>query len=126
MKEYTSNGIQYTYDLSSNGGHFTLFATANHTEKEILNAKNELKHERDVVSLKLATDEDFDDYFKLEYFRDARLRNLKWWQINQNEKLIRKERKKGTTPTQFVDNFVLPLVSQTEQFYREKHKGLIF
>lgn len=115
MKEYTENGMLYTWELAGpNGASFILYPDQRHTKEDIDKAKALLRHNQDVVSLSIADDNDRDELFKADYFRDQRTRQLKWWQIEQDDKLIRKERKKGTTPTEFVTNFVLPFIKETE------------
>lgn len=122
MKEYTSNGIMYTWELaSSEGASFILFPEEGTSKEEIEKAKQYLKNNQDVVWLKVANEDDRDYLYKSDYFRDPRTRPLKWYQIEQDEKLIRRERKKGTTPTDFVTNFVLPFIKQTEENMLEQH-----
>lgn len=121
MKEYTDNGILYTWELAGpDGASFTLFPDDDHTKEQAKEAKAWLRNTRDVVHLSIADDNDRDYLYKSEYFRDPRCRPLRWYQIEQDDKLIRKERKAGTTPTQFVDRFVVPFVKETE----EKHYKL--
>ena len=118
----TSNGIPFTEDIvSSQGAAFVLFPTPQNTKEDIDKAKSEIRDQRDAVRISIANDEDLDDRYKSAYFRDPRTKELKWYQIEQDEKLIRRERKKGTTPTEFVDQFVLPFIKETEEKYRGKH-----
>jgi hypothetical protein len=122
MKEYTHNGILYTWELAGpQGASFILFPDEIHTKEDIDRAKAWLRDNQDVVWLKVANDDDRDDLYKSDYFRDPRTRPLKWYQIEQDEKLIRRERKKGTTPEEFVTLFVLPFVKETEIKMLEKH-----
>lgn len=114
MVEYTSNGIKYNWELSGpNGAAFTLFPN-NNTIEQIAAAKRELRNDNDVVRLSIADDNDLDYMFKSDYFRHPATRSLKWWQIEQDEKLIRKQRKAGLTPDQFVERFVLPFTKEVE------------
>lgn len=122
MKEYTPNGIMYTWSLAgSQGAAFILFPKDGTLPAEIRKAKIWLRDQHDVVSIKLANDDDLDNLYKSDYFRDPRTRSLKWYQIEQDEKLIRRERKKGTTPEEFVTMFVLPFIKETEAKMLEKH-----
>lgn len=119
----TSNGIPFTEEIySSRGASFVLFPITDKqsTSEEISKAKAEIRDQRDAVSIKVAGDSELDDLYKSAYFRDARLKPLRWYQIEQDERLIRAERKKGTTPTEFVDQFVIPFVAETEKKYRKK------
>jgi hypothetical protein len=116
MKEYTANGIMYTWELAgSEGASFMLFPEESHAPEQIKAAKQWLRDNHDVVSLHIASEEDRDDLYKTEYFRDKRTRDLKWYEIEQDPKLIRRERKKGTAPAEFVERFVLPFVEQTKK-----------
>lgn len=119
----TSNGIPFTEEIySSRGASFVLFPITDKqsTSEEISKAKAEIRDQRDAVSIKVAGDSELDDLYKSAYFRDARVKPLRWYQIEQDERLIRAERKKGTTPTEFVDQFVIPFVAETEKKYRKK------
>lgn len=120
--EKTTNGIMFTESIiSSQGASFILFPEKEHTKSEIEAAKREIHRDRDVVSLRIADEGDRDDIYKSQYFSDPRVRPLKWYQIEQDENLIRRERKKGTTPTEFVDKFVFPFIKETEKKYRSKY-----
>jgi len=121
--DVTSNGIPFTEEIVSHkGASFTLFPISDlqKTSKFIDKAKSEIRNQRDAVSIKVADDNDWDELYKSAYFRDPRTKVLKWYQIEQDEKLIRSERKKGTTPTEFVDKFVLPFTKETEKKFRDR------
>ena len=50
----TRNGVPYEYDLCCDGGMFTLLVdTGTHNEEDIKKAKYWLRHDRDVVSLRV-------------------------------------------------------------------------
>lgn len=122
QEEKTSNGIMYTWDIaSSQGASFILFPEATHTKEQIKQAKAEIRRNQDVVSMRVADENDRDYFYKGEIFRIPATRPLKWYQIEQDDKLLRRERKKGTTPQQFVDTFVLPFVKETEAKMLAKH-----
>ncbi len=109
MTEITSNGVSYTYDIvSSQGASFILYPRPEHSDADVAVAKREIRNSRDVVSMRVASDEDLDYLYKDAYFRDPRCRDLRWFEIEQDEKVIRRERKKGTSPADFVTHFVLP------------------
>lgn len=121
--DVTSNGIPFTEEIVSHkGASFILFPISDlqKTSKFIDKAKSEIRNQRDAVSIKVADDNDLDELYKTAYFRDPRTKALKWYQIEQDEKLIRSERKKGTTPTEFVDKFVLPFTKETEKKFRDR------
>lgn len=112
----------YTWDIaSSQGASFILFPEATHTKEQIKQAKAEIRRNQDVVSMRVADENDRDYFYKGEIFRIPATRPLKWYQIEQDDKLLRRERKKGTTPQQFVDTFVLPFVKETEAKMLAKH-----
>jgi hypothetical protein len=63
--ERTTNGIMYTEEIiSMHGASFMLFPTADDTPEMITEAKNEIKRDRDVVSLKVATEKDWDELYR--------------------------------------------------------------
>ena len=114
--ETTSNGVSYTYDIvSSQGASFILYPRLGHTDADMADAKREIRNSRDVVSIRVASEYDLDYLYKDAYFRDPRCRHLRWFEIEQDEKIIRKERKNGTSPSDFVTHFVLP--------FREKNRA---
>jgi len=118
----TSNGIPFSEDISSiDGASFILFPKRTHSPEEIAFAKREIRVERDVVSLKVAKEEDKDEQYKSEIFSHPETRKLKWYQIEQDENLIRRERKKGTTPNLFVLRYVLPYIKRTEKKFKKEH-----
>lgn len=120
-------GIPYTWDLAgSRGANFILYPTSDHSPELIAQAKNNLRVNHDVVSVHVATAEDRDRLYKEEYFRAPRTVPLRWYQIEQDEKLIRRERLKGTTPTEFVERFVLPFIKQTEAKFLETYGEHIY
>lgn len=127
MKEYTGNGILYTWDLAgSAGAAFILFPDANHTKADIDTAKAWLRDNHDVVRLHVATDEDRDYLYKGEIFQQPETKPLKWYEIEQDEKIIRRERLKGTSAADFVKNIVLPNVQQTHDKLLAKHGDKIY
>lgn len=120
--EQTSNGIPFTDSQSGiHGSAFILYPEPHHTKADIEKAKSEIKHQRDVVSIKVASDDDRDYNFKGAYFLDPRISDWKWYQIEQDDYIIRKGRKEGLTPSQFVDKYVLPFKKETEQKYKKQY-----
>lgn len=127
MKEYTKNGIQYTWDIvSSEGASFILFPEPHHTKEDIKRAKSELRNSRDVVSLFIASEENRDYLYKSDIFQVPEVRKLKWYQVEQDEKLLRRERIKGTTPEEFVKTFVLPFIAETEAKFKAERGDRIY
>lgn len=116
MKEYTKNGIRYTWDISSSdGADFMLFPEDKHTPEDVMLAKIEIRGERDVVTLKIATDDDRDELYRSDVFSHPQVKPLKWFQINaDNYRLIRKCRKSGMSIDEYVNKHVLPCVEQIE------------
>lgn len=106
MYDYTENGMLfYEYMTGLQGARFILFPADMHSLEDIAEAKRELRSERDVVSLSMATAEDRDDFYKSNIFRDKRVKSLK--QVELDDNLVRKERLKGTSSTDFVTKYVL-------------------
>lgn len=125
--EQTSNGISYQDFIESvHGSTIILYPSEDKSKSEIDKAKRELRGERDVVKMRVADDWDLDDLYKTAIFRDERVKTLKWYQVEQDEKLIRKERKKGTTPQEFVTDIVLPNVKETEKKYKKEYGKSIY
>lgn len=121
QEERTSNGILYTWELAGpHGAAFLLFPDPHHTKQDIQKAKQELKDNQDVVAISVADDDDRDYIYKSKIFRDPRTKDLKWFEIQQDEKLIRTERRKGTTPEDFVTTHVLPFIEQVRKANFEK------
>lgn len=113
--ETTSNGLEYTWELTgSQGAAFTLFPAAKHSKADVEAAKRELRDTRDVVSIRVANDDDLDQRYKSAYFADPRTRPLRWYEIQQDEKLIRKCRKEGLPPAEFVTIHVLPFIESVK------------
>jgi hypothetical protein len=127
MKEQTKNGIMYTWDIaSSQGASFILFPESTHTQEQIRQAKAEIRNDHDVVSLKVADENDRDYLYKGEVFSIPETKPLKWYQIEQDERLLRRERKKGTTAQEFVNTYVLPFVKEIEAKLLLKHGDKIY
>jgi len=120
--ETTTNGIKYTEDIvSSQGAAFILYPDANHTSEDVKNAKDEIRRNRDVVYMRVASEYDRNEAYKAEVFRIPATRPLKWYEIEQDEDVLQRERLKGTTPEEFVNKFVLPYVEQTKAKYLAKY-----
>lgn len=114
--ETTENGIGYTDEpVGSKGYGFILFPMPHHSAKDIEQAKAFLRGSRDVVTLRLATEDDRDDLYKKEYFRDARIRSLKWYEVEDEKTLIRSARLSGMSPQDFVSTYVLPFTEEVKK-----------
>jgi hypothetical protein len=94
--------------------------------QQINEARKELRNSRDVVSLTVADDYDYDDLYKAEIFRVQSTKLLAWYQIQQDERIIRRERIKGTSAEEFVEKYVLPFIKQTEEAFRMKFGDRIY
>ena len=128
--EKTKNGIEYTDEIASiNGAAFVLYPTAEHTEEMIKAAIRELFNDRDVVSMKVANERDWDERYRTEIFAHPLTRNLRWYEINADDyELLRQEREKGTSQAQrkYVKAFVLPFTEETEAVNRNKYGEQIY
>lgn len=64
--ERTSTGMAYIYDLEYEGACFMLFPESipNHTKADISRAKIELYRDHDVVSIRIASQDDIDYLLK--------------------------------------------------------------
>lgn len=126
--EKTTNGIMYTEAIiSSSGAGFVLFPDGAHTVKMIKEAITELIDSRDVVSMRVANEDDRDELYRTEIFRHPAVRPLKWYEINADDKqLLRTERLKGTSTDDYVTRFVLPFTKQTKSDNLERFGDKIF
>lgn len=129
LQEITKNGIPYTWELSgSAGAAFILYPEPQHTEADIFNAKMWLRDNRDVVSIRTATEQDRDELYRAEIFRHPDTKPLKWYQIAANTEhlaTVRKYRTAGKTADDYVKIEVLPKIAETEKMYFEKYGNLL-
>lgn len=114
--EKTNNGIEYTDELAgSNGASFVLYPAKEDTAEMIKAAIRELFDNRDVVSMKIANERDWDERYRTEIFAHPLTRPLRWYEINADDyNLLRREREKGTTAGDYVKTFVLPFTAETK------------
>jgi hypothetical protein len=125
--ERTTNGIMYTEEIiSSNGAGFMLFPTANDTPEMIAEAAKELRYNRDVVSLAIAKDDDWDEWYRGEVFRHQSIRHLHWYEVNADLALVRVERKKGTSVEDYIKRLVLPHTAEIKARLLGKHGEQIY
>jgi len=113
----TTNGIEYSEELcSSQGMAFMLFPAKEHSPAMIKQAIREIFNERDVVSMKVATERDWDERYLSEVFTHPLTKSLKWYEIDTHDyEIIRRERKLGTTTEEYINRFVLPFTEKTKQ-----------
>ncbi len=119
--ELTKNGIEYTYDLSVNGARYVLWPADKTTKEDIKEAKHWLRDNHDVVSIRIADEYDLDQRYNTDIFEDQRVRPLKWYQVNNDLDLIRKERKSGLSVADYITKNVLPFIAETEKRLVAKH-----
>jgi|GEM_PF-1787494 len=125
--EYTSNGIMYLDDIvSSTGAVFTLFPEEPHTKEDILMAVNEIQNNRDMVSWRVATENDRDQLYITMIFRSPLIRTFRWYEISVPLELIRSERFKGTTAEQYIQKCVLDFRQRTKDENVAKYGEKIF
>jgi hypothetical protein len=129
MKTYekTKNGIEYIDEIaSSDGAAFILFPTAEQTPNMIKDAISEIFNERDVVSLKVANDKDWDERYRSEIFAHPFTRPLRWYEINADDKSeLRAERLKGTSVVDYINQYILPFTTQTKTRNIERYGNKI-
>ena len=126
--EKTTGGIEYTDELAgSNGASFVLYPTAEHTTEMIKAAIRELFNNRDVVSMKVANERDWDERYRTEIFAHPLTRSLRWYEINADDyELLRREREKGTTAEHYIQAYVLPFAAETKAANLNKYGERIF
>jgi hypothetical protein len=125
--EKTPNGIMFTEEIiSCNGASFMLFPTASDTAEMIAAAKYWLKDNRDVVSLSVAKDADWDEWYRGEIFRNPAVRHLRWYEINADLPTVQIERKKGTSVADYIERLVLPYTAEVKSKCLEKHGEKIY
>lgn len=122
------NGIEYTEEIaSSEGASFVLFPTARHTTEMVKAAIREIFNNRDVVSMKVANERDWDERYRTEIFAHPQSRHLKWYEISADDyEVLRRERVKGTAVADYVRDFVLPFVAETKAKNLERFGDKIF
>lgn len=122
MEDYTSNGIAFTEEISSpDGASFILFPEAIHTTVDIKRAIAEIKYNRDVIHLHVATEEDRDRLYISKVFRNPLVHEYRWYEINVDPNLIRNERRKGTTTEDYIRSFVIPFKEHTKNSMIQKY-----
>lgn len=122
LMEYTKNGVPYTWELSGpDGAAFILYPKPEHTAEDIKRAKAYIRANQDATSIHVADEYDLDEKYKSEIFAQRETKPLKWYQIEQDDDILRRERRKGTTPAEFVHKFVLPFVEETAAKYRARY-----
>jgi len=126
--EKTTNGIKYSEAiLNQDGAGFILFPEKSDTAEMIASAIREIKMNRDVVALRVATEADRDELYRTEIFRHPFVAPLRWYEINaDNTKLLRRERRKGTSTVDYIEKYVLPFVAETKERNRQKFGDSIF
>lgn len=126
-KEKTSNGIAYTESLAgSEGMAFILFPEAGTTVKMIEQAKRELRDTRDVVRLRIANDDDRDEDYRDDIFRNKAVHHLRWYEIYDDKTSIREARNCGVTVDEFIAWHILPFTQQTKATLQQKYGDPIF
>jgi hypothetical protein len=89
-------------------------------------AKRELRDTRDVVRLRIATDDDRDEDYRDEIFRNQATRHLKWFEIFDDKDVIRDSRQNGVSIEEFIEWHVLPFINQTKAMFIEKFGDKIY
>ena len=128
QREITTNGILYNEELINiDGAGFILYPDKSHTPEMIAEAIKEIRSNRDVVSLTIATEEDRDRLYRTEIFLHPAVRPLKWYEINADDyNILRRERRKGTTVDAYVEKFVLSHTAETTERNEGKYGSSIF
>jgi hypothetical protein len=125
--ENTSNGIMFLENMiSSSGAAFTLFPEEQHTREDILAAVNEISRNRDMVRWHIATAYDRDQLYITMIFKSPLIRSFRWYEINVPEKLIRSQRRKGTTVEAYIRKYVLDFRQKTKDENKAKYGEKIF
>lgn len=118
---HTTQGIGYSEDLCCSGAYVILFPGPEHSQADRLAALEEIRHKLDIVSLRLATKEDYDELFRSEIFRHPLTKPLHWFEINAEREVVAL-RPEGITVDEYVKQFVLPSVDQIRA-YNTMHFG---
>ena len=126
--EQTTNGIKYAEAIvNQDWAGFILFPEKSDTPGMIASAIREIKMNRDVVTLRVATEQDRDEFFRTDIFRHPAVARLRWYEINADDtKLLRRERRKGTSAHDYVTNYVLPCIAETKDRNQQKYGNSIF
>jgi hypothetical protein len=126
--EKTTNGIEYTEELAgSNGMAFMLFPTPEHTTEMIKTAIRDMFDIRDVVSLKVANEQDWDERYRSEIFAHPLIRPYRWFEIKAGDyDTLRRERLNGTTVEDYVKQYVIPFADETRKKNWAKYGDKMF
>jgi alpha-galactosidase/6-phospho-beta-glucosidase family protein len=126
--EKTNNGIEYEDEIAGiNGASFILYPTAEHTPEKIKEAIREIFNNRDVVSLKVSNERDWDERYRSEIFAHPHTRSFRWYEINADDyQLLNRERRKGTTVDEYVRDYVLPFTAETKARNEQRYGDKIF
>lgn len=102
MKEFTDNGMEFTWRLSGpDGADFVLWPEPHHTREDIREAKRSLRRNRDVTGIRLANDSDYYHRFRSQVFTHPLTKHLHWSQIDFEYDDWAEN--KDITPKQFID-----------------------
>lgn len=123
----TPNGIFYKeQDLFPDGVSFVLFAPAETPADDLLQAKAFLRDTRDVVGIKVAKEADWIDQYRREFFCDPRVRDLKWYQVNDDNQLVRAAVRQGLSPADYVTTWVIPCSAYAESKNMSEFGSVIY
>lgn len=127
MEEHTKNGIFFTEEIASiNGAEFVLYPEPTHTKQQIREAIAEIKDNRDVVYIKVADERDRDERYIRDIFRHPLTHQLRWFQVNIPSETIREKRKQGLPVVDYIREYVLPFVAETEAGNLKKYGEEIY
>jgi hypothetical protein len=116
--EYTSKGVAYSWDLCGpQGAAFVVYLNEEQTRQDYYNAVHELKNSRDVVCIRQAHTEDWDEIYRNAIFCHKDTKHLKYYQINDDRRLIRKCRLEKMSIDEYVKVHVLPMAD----ILKERH-----
>lgn len=123
----TSNGVPYEdHIVSPKGAQFILFPNSDHSKKDVDCAKRELRIMRDVVSIRVASLEDRIDKYRSQVYTHPKCKNLKWFQINDDRKIMLNYLRSNRSPEEYVEKEVLPNIEATENRLFKEHRTNIY
>lgn len=127
QKEITKNGIPFTEHIGSpRGADFVLFTNDSHTKEDVATAKAQIRAQRDALTVKVASLFDRVDDYKSRIFSLECCKPLKWYQIEQDEDLLKSEFLNDCTPQQFADKHIIGKAKATERKYLKLYGNSIY
>ena len=105
QEEFTENGVRYKWYLASSEGAGFIIFKDEHTDKEIKEAKREIRNTRDAVTIRIADKHDImDEYWSKVFLYADNILGLHWSQIDKDVPELFNAIRTGKTPEEYVNS----------------------